>query len=821
MRYMCNEDLRTELEYFSEEYDKEKEMEPRLSRARETTPVLRTLSLRDRRQRERVVEFEDAQNKDGGRVERISEGGRPSKRRAEDNWYQGMNLPSLLAAHLRRTENAQPLQSSLISVHGGHLPSVNTRGNRHPTGTHLSHNAQPFVPNNLQPPSGPIPTYVNPYPQPNIGSGLRTAFKLSFPNPRRKSHLLRDLRLSSLWRMYPTGSYEHQQKKFTKTHLAVYNIKQREGESTRAFVTRYTGDTLQIMRLHKEHHISGFVHGLKTRSLVEFLFTDLPTTYKGLMKKTYSWIEAREVAKTFEQPPRMIRSRRSRDMTKYCHFHEDHGDDTNDCWELRHQIKEAMKLGQLAHLLKGIKKIKAKVSDTQPGDRKKGNKDTTLLKAHILMINKEDHTPKRKSMEEPVAGLGEITFPLSLKVDSKVPLIGFSREHSYPLGKVPLVITIGIVVSTIHGSIKFHTPRGIGTVFSTYEPDKICEGQKKLRESPLEVTKGVLSSADTKERIVVNGKYLEWMVIIRKQLPPTFKKLLQDLLKTNADIFAWTQADMMGISRNIIVGGKPFNTEHKLNEYKHIKPIKQKKRRLGPDHTRQHARRLVDKVFNDQIGRNLEAYVDDMVIMSTSEEYMIKDIQETLDRGRNSVKGQILADILAETPLAESKEKESKETTNEEEEPKNMWKLYTDGASSYDGSGAEYEALLAGLRIAVSMKVQDLNIFVDSHLVYGSEAVVSIEISMETKRIKEFKVKTNEKRRREDLDILKEQKEMCFIREAYYNHELDGYYNKRVRPSTFKPVKKAYGYGAYKLETLSGSPINRTWNGLNLHKFYT
>ncbi|GJX64236.1 hypothetical protein Tco_0298579 [Tanacetum coccineum] len=39
-----------------------------------------------------------------------------------------------------------------------------------------------------------------------------------------------------------------------------------------------------------------FVHGLRTRSLVEFLSTNLPTTYKGLMEKTYTWIEAREVA---------------------------------------------------------------------------------------------------------------------------------------------------------------------------------------------------------------------------------------------------------------------------------------------------------------------------------------------------------------------------------------------------------------------------------------------------------------------------------------------------------------------------------------------
>ncbi|GJZ45167.1 retrovirus-related pol polyprotein from transposon TNT 1-94 [Tanacetum coccineum] len=45
--------------------------------------------------------------------------------------------------------------------------------------------------------------------------------------------------------------------------------------------------------------------------------------------------------------------------------------------------------------------------------------------------------------------------------------------------------------------------------------------------------------------------------------------------------------------------------------------------------------RLVYKVFRDQIRRNLEPYVDDMVIKSTSEEYMLQDIQETFDRFRS------------------------------------------------------------------------------------------------------------------------------------------------------------------------------------------
>ncbi|GJS44318.1 reverse transcriptase domain-containing protein [Tanacetum coccineum] len=53
-------------------------------------------------------------------------------------------------------------------------------------------------------------------------------------------------------------------------------------------------------------------------------------------------------------------------------------------------------------------------------------------------------------------------------------------------------------------------------------------------------------------------------------------------------------------------------------------------------------------------------------------------------------------------------------------------------------------------------------------LVYGSEAVIPIEIYIETKRVQDFDPKENEKRRREDLDILEERREMASIKEAHY-----------------------------------------------------
>ncbi|GJR34839.1 reverse transcriptase domain-containing protein [Tanacetum coccineum] len=51
---------------------------------------------------------------------------------------------------------------------------------------------------------------------------------------------------------------------------------------------------------------------------------------------------------------------------------------------------------------------------------------------------------------------------------------------------------------------------------------------------------------------------------------------------------------------------------------------------FGLKNARATYQRLVDTIFEGQMGRNLEAYVDDMVIKSKTELEMIKDVEETL-----------------------------------------------------------------------------------------------------------------------------------------------------------------------------------------------
>ncbi|GKE37039.1 hypothetical protein Tco_1460444 [Tanacetum coccineum] len=210
----------------------------------------------------------------------------------------------------------------------------------------------------------------------------------------------------------------------------------------------------------------------------------------------------------------MLKNRRSRDMTKYCHFHKDHGHDTNDCRELRHQIEEAVKSGKLSHLVNGIKKGKAKTSNTQRGEHSWHIEEVPL---------------------EIIIG----DSPFSRTETLNFVIVRSNSPHNLLLGRT-VMQRMGIIVSTIDGAINFTLPEEL-------------------------------------------APYSRHMNLTRQEKGQKSSEKLQDLLRSNTDVFAWTHADMTGIPRTIIVGGKPFNTEHKLNEYKHIKPVKQKKRGLGPD----------------------------------------------------------------------------------------------------------------------------------------------------------------------------------------------------------------------------------------------
>nr|GFA07136.1 reverse transcriptase domain-containing protein [Tanacetum cinerariifolium] len=134
--------------------------------------------------------------------------------------------------------------------------------------------------------------------------------------------------------------------------------------------------------------------------------------------------------------------------------------------------------------------------------------------------------------------------------------------------------------------------------------------------------------------------------------------------------------------------------------------------------------RLMDNMFAGQLGRNIEIYVHDMAIELGEHEILYKP--------RSTVKGQILADFLAESPTVNNSPVPKVTNTSEKYTlPARI--LFTDGASSIEGScvglilthpsgqeityalrfdfrtsnnEAEYEALVARLELAIHMEVK-------------------------------------------------------------------------------------------------------------------
>ncbi|GKU96676.1 hypothetical protein SLEP1_g9888 [Rubroshorea leprosula] len=135
------------------------------------------------------------------------------------------------------------------------------------------------------------------------------------------------------------------------------------------------------------------------------------------------------------------------------------------------------------------------------------------------------------------------------------------------------------------------------------------------------------------------------------------------------------------------------------------------------------------------------------------------------------------------------------------------------------------------------------------HLAFGTEAVIPIEIGVPSFHITHFDNGRKGQMLRENLDLLVEVREKARLRTLVYKQKLANFYNKRVRPRTFKVgdlvLRKAgltgfkthFGKlapnwedpytvaevphpGAYVLQDAEGKRVPRVWNVNNLKKFY-
>nr|GEX08742.1 reverse transcriptase domain-containing protein [Tanacetum cinerariifolium] len=336
----------------------------------------------------------------------------------------------------------------------------------------------------------------------------------------------------------------------------------------------------------------------------------------------------------------MFGRKRSRDTSKYCHFHEDYEHDTNDCRRLKVHIQEAINSGQLLYLVKGIKKENAKSTDTPEGKARKTKSDS---------------------------------------------------PHNMLMGRTALQ-KMGIVVSTIHGAIKFYTKKGARTALSVGEAE---EETTKTRRTLTISKQRIPSYDDTEEKIIVNDKQKENTLDRRSQKAfKEIKKFFQALLMLIAPRAGETLIMYLTASKestNAALFEK--RSEGKILIY-FVSRVLQGAKLNYP---------VLEKLILALVhaARRLQRYFQAHTIMVltgmpikealTGPEQTGRVAKWAIKLGEYDIvflkrdERETPADFLPEIPFDDS-EKRVKE--KEVPDPSNEWKLYTDRASSSDGAGA-------------------------------------------------------------------------------------------------------------------------------------
>nr|GEV93448.1 hypothetical protein [Tanacetum cinerariifolium] len=244
--------------------------------------------------------------------------------------------------------------------------------------------------------------------------------------------------------------------------------------------------------------------------------------------------------------------------------------------------------------------------------------------------------------------------------ESRTPLVGFSGEVSYTIGTINLSLTIGetgklwiilmefaivkshspynvvlgrtglrslgFVASTIHSMIKFPTANGIATMTTKretlYECRRIEEVQGLAMEGRINprMQASKFKGTTNKEHELKTYHHIEPRVQRKRSIALDRRKVVKD------EVAEWLKA---GIVRKDlyplpeidwkIESLMRFKYKFFLDAYKGYHQIQMRNiSRIGRHHLRR------------EMGRNLKAYMDDMVIKSKIELEMIKDVEETL-----------------------------------------------------------------------------------------------------------------------------------------------------------------------------------------------
>ncbi|GKB79303.1 hypothetical protein Tco_0946198 [Tanacetum coccineum] len=288
---------------------------------------------------------------------------------------------------------------------------------------------------------------------------------------------------------------------YAKGPTEIHGINRRRNKGLQAFMDRFKSEGSHIKEVPLVLRISTFMHGHGHPELAKKLNDKIPKTVDKMFERVRAFIRVEVAAGSAEM---------------VCPSQGDKGDkghNTNKCYQLKKQIKEAVASGKLAHLVK----------DIRPNNQRNGNQGRNGVKV-ITMIREEGNL--KRPFEEGTSGLmNELTFPTiprSQLTDEPIILEGIVEgnrvrrilvdggssseimyEHCFRnldinIGsrlrrcKAPMIgrtgmRSLGAVGSTIHSMIKFPTNQGVATMETSIETLRKCKHLERLQGSWKEV----------------------------------------------------------------------------------------------------------------------------------------------------------------------------------------------------------------------------------------------------------------------------------------------------------------------------------------------
>ena len=133
-------------------------------------------------------------------------------------------------------------------------------------------------------------------------------------------------------------------------------------------------------------------------------------------------------------------------------------------------------------------------------------------------------------------------------------------------------------------------------------------------------------------------------------------------------------------------------------------------------------------------------------------------------------------------------------------------------------------------------------------MVYGTEAVLPLEISMGSARVQHFSPQSSEEGLKANIDLIEETRSKAQFKVAQYQQKKASYFNSKVKTREFQvnslvlreaaasmPAKaskmsapwegpykviQVVRPGTYRLTNMDGTPVPSTWNAVHLKKFY-